>query len=188
MVDYLFAPDDPQAVLEHLASPQTRIVSLTVTEGGYHVHQVTGELDRSDPTRQADLRREGPPSTMLGCVTEALRRRRDAGVPPFAVMSCDNLPRNGEVARSMTTAFARLQDEAAGVDPVAPWIETEVAFPGTMVDRITPVTAPEDVADVAERLGIEDRWPVVCEPFAQWVVEDRCPLGRRWRGWLAGSG
>jgi mannitol 2-dehydrogenase len=167
MVSYLFAPDDPEEVLARMADPATRIVSLTITEGGYHVHQVTGELDSTDPSIQHDLAGDAPPVSAFGFVVEALRRRRDAGTAPYTVMSCDNIPGNGEVARKMVTAFARLQDPE-----LADWIERDVRFPNSMVDRITPVTADTDKAALAERFGVEDGWPVVCEPFTQWVLQD----------------
>jgi len=170
---YLFAPEDPAAVLEIMTGAETRIVSLTITEGGYHVHPVTGEFDAADPSIQADLEPGATPSTVFGFVTEALARRRQHGIPPFTVMSCDNIPGNGEVARRMLTAFARRRDA-----DLADWVEREVSFPSSMVDRITPVTAPEDMARLAEQFGFEDAWPVVCEPFTQWVLEDDFRGGR----------
>ncbi|WP_353953814.1 mannitol dehydrogenase family protein [Knoellia sp. S7-12] len=177
MVGYLFAPDDPSAVLNRLVDPATRIVSLTVTEGGYHVNQVTGEFDANDPVLQADLALKdndgGMPQSMFGFVVEAARRRRDTGGDPFTVMSCDNLPGNGDVAKKMIVAFARLKDPELGA-----WMEENVAFPNCMVDRITPVTSPEDTAALASRFGVEDAWPVVSEPFTQWVLEDHFPSGR----------
>ncbi|RZS82826.1 mannitol 2-dehydrogenase [Motilibacter rhizosphaerae] len=173
LVDYLFAPDDPGAVVERLASPEVRIVSLTITEGGYNFHHVTGEFDAGNPGVMADLEPGAVPRTVFGLVTEGLRRRRDRGIPPFTVMSCDNIQGNGEVAHRMFTAFARLRDPE-----LADWIEQEVRFPSCMVDRITPATTDDDRAEVAERFGIADGWPVVCEPFTQWVLEDAFPLGR----------
>jgi mannitol 2-dehydrogenase len=177
VVDYLFAPDDPAAVVARMADPGTRIVSLTVTEGGYHVHPVTGELDDRDPDIRADVeaggRLDAEPRTMFGFVTAALRRRRSEGTPAFTVMSCDNIQGNGDVAHKMITAFARLQDR-----DLADWIEAEVPFPNSMVDRITPVTSDDDRAVLAERFGVDDAWPVVCEPFTQWVLEDRFAAGR----------
>ncbi len=167
IVDYQFAPDDPEAVLDRMADPVTRIASLTITEGGYHVNQVTGELDTSDPGLAADLRGGAPPVSVFGFITEALARRRAAGVPPFTVMSCDNIPGNGHVAQRMLTAFARLKDP-----DLASWIETEVRFPNSMVDRITPVTTDDDREALASRFGVADGWPVVCEPFTQWVLEE----------------
>ncbi|HEY1974373.1 MAG TPA: mannitol dehydrogenase family protein [Pseudonocardia sp.] len=173
IMDYLFAPDDPDAVVERMADPRTRIVSLTVTEGGYHVHPVTGEFDDRDPAIQADLAPGATPTTTFGLITEALARRRGRGVPPFTVMSCDNIQGNGDVARRMITEFALRKDAEMGA-----WMVAEVAFPNCMVDRITPVTADSDRATLAERFGIEDRWPVVCEPFTQWVLEDHFTQGR----------
>lgn len=173
LVDYLFAPDDPEAVLAKLTDPAVRIVSLTITEGGYHVNQATGEFDPSHPTLQADLAGDGPPLSAFGLITEGLARRRSQGVEPFVVMSCDNIPSNGDVAHRMIGAFARLKDPA-----LADWMEEHVTFPNCMVDRITPVTTDDDRRTVSERLGIEDGWPVVCEPFTQWALEDRFPTGR----------
>jgi mannitol 2-dehydrogenase len=173
IVRYLHAPADPEAVLEQMADPAVRIVSLTITEGGYAVDAVTGEFDPTDPVVAADLAGSGPPRGTFGLVTEALRRRRDRGIAPFTVMSCDNVEGNGHVAERVFTAFARL------VDPeLADWITARAAFPNSMVDRITPATTPEDVALVRERIGIDDGWPVVCEPFTQWVLEDRFAAGR----------
>ncbi len=173
IVDYLFAPDDPEAVIDQLAAEQTRIVSLTVTEGGYNVHPVTGDFDEKDTDVQRDLAGDAPPRTTFGLVCAALARRRDRGLAPFTIMSCDNIPGNGEVAHKMFTAFARLQDPAFG-----DWLEAEVCFPNSMVDRITPSTSDEDRDAVAELLGVRDGWPVVCEPFTQWALEDSFSLGR----------
>ncbi|MCC3298221.1 mannitol dehydrogenase family protein [Arthrobacter caoxuetaonis] len=173
ITEYLLAPEDPEAVIAKMASPQTRIVSLTITEGGYNFHHVTGEFDAGNPDVQADLAPGAVPATVFGLVTEALARRRDAGVPPFTVMSCDNIQGNGDVARRMFTAFADLRDPKLGE-----WMRTNVAFPNSMVDRITPVTTDADRAMVAEDFGIEDSWPVVSEDFEQWVLEDHFPLGR----------
>ncbi|HNQ08276.1 MAG TPA: mannitol dehydrogenase family protein [Tetrasphaera sp.] len=173
MIDYLFAPDDPQAVLDRLADPATRIVSLTVTEGGYHVNQVTGEFDPKGAALEADLAGGGPPQSVFGFITEAARMRRDAGIPPFTVMSCDNLPGNGDVAKKMILAFAAMKDAE-----LADYMRANIPFPNSMVDRITPVTAPADIDDLAERFGVADQWPVVCEPFTQWVLEDHFAAGR----------
>ena len=173
VVETMFAPDDPEAVVARLADPVTRIVSLTITEGGYLVNQVTGEFDASDPSIQADLAEGATPSTVFGYITAALARRRDRGEAPFTVMSCDNLPDNGDVAKRMICAFARLKDPG-----LADWMESVVAFPNCMVDRITPVTSPEDIDRLAKDFGVEDGWPVVCEPFTQWVLEDHFGQGR----------
>ncbi len=173
IVDYLFAPDDPERLLTLMTDPAIRIVSLTITEGGYLVNQSTGEFDSSDPSIQADLRPGSVPATAFGYITEALSRRRAAGTEPFTVMSCDNIEGNGEVAHKMIGAFARLKDA-----DLAGWIEEHVSFPNCMVDRITPVTTDDDRTALADRFGVQDGWPVVCEPFTQWALEDRFPAGR----------
>lgn len=171
--EYLFAPDNPEAVIEKMSDPETRIVSLTITEGGYNFDRVTGEFMASTPAVAADLREGAIPSTAFGYVTEALRRRRERGIAPFTVLSCDNIQGNGHVAQEMFVAFATLKDAELGE-----WIAANVAFPNSMVDRITPVTAPEDIAEVEELTGLADAWPVVAEPFFQWVIEDQFTLGR----------
>ncbi|MGB8713113.1 MAG: mannitol dehydrogenase family protein [Onishia taeanensis] len=173
MLDYLFAPEDPEAVVERMADPAIRIVSLTVTEGGYNFHPVSGEFDLDNPDVQHDLAGSMTPKTSFGLVIEALRRRRERGLAPFTVMSCDNIQGNGDVARKMFTAFAHARNGELGA-----WVETEVPFPNSMVDRITPVTTPEDIAEIGRQFGVEDAWPVVCEPFTQWVLEDRFVAGR----------
>jgi mannitol 2-dehydrogenase len=171
--EYLYAPDDPEAVIEKLAAESTRIVSLTVTEGGYNLHNVTGEFDASNADVAHDLEPGAVPRTTFGLITEALRRRRERGIAPFTVMSCDNLQGNGHLSKMVFTAFARLRDPDLG-----DWVEREVRFPNSMVDRITPQTTDDDRAMVGERFGVKDRWPVVCEPFTQWVLEDAFTLGR----------
>ena len=173
IVEYLFAPDDPEAVIGRMAAESTRIVSLTITEGGYNINDLTGEFDVSNPDVVHDLRPGAAPRTTFGLITEALRRRRSLGLAPFTVMSCDNLQGNGHLTKRVFTDFARLRDTELG-----DWIESEVRFPNSMVDRITPVTTDADRAEVRERFGIDDRWPVVCEPFTQWVLEDSFTAGR----------
>jgi mannitol 2-dehydrogenase len=173
IVEYLLAPDDPDAVVEKMAAETTRIVSLTVTEGGYNTDPVTGEFDAADPGVVHDLQPGAAPGTSFGLVVEALVRRRERGLPPFTVVSCDNIQHNGDVARHSFAAFAALRDPDLGA-----WVDREVPFPNSMVDRITPATTDDDRAEVARRFGVEDAWPVVCEPFTQWVVEDRFGLGR----------
>ncbi|MEN9938295.1 MAG: hypothetical protein RLZZ387_4874 [Chloroflexota bacterium] len=173
LTDYLFAPESPARALDLLADPTTRIVSLTITEGGYNVDSLTGRFDADNPAVQEDLRRPDAPSTVFGYLCAALDRRRRAGVAPFTVLSCDNLQGNGAVARTAITSFARLRNDA-----LASWIEANVAFPNAMVDRITPQTTDADRAMVAEVFGVADAWPVMCEPFTQWVIEDAFCNGR----------
>ena len=173
IVEYLFAPDDPEAAIEKMAAPGTRIVSLTVTEGGYNLDAVTGEFNGSDPSVVADLRPGAAPRTVFGLVTEALARRRDRGIPAFSILSCDNIQGNGRVSRHAFTAFARLRDPG-----LASWITSHVRFPNCMVDRITPQTTEADRAELSRRFGLDDQWPVLCEPFTQWVLEDSFSAGR----------
>jgi mannitol 2-dehydrogenase len=173
ITEYLFAPDDPEAVIEKMADPATRIVSLTVTEGGYNVHSVTGEFEAANPDVAHDLEPGATPRTTFGLITEALQRRRERGITPFTVMSCDNLQGNGDLTQRVFTSFARLRDPELGA-----WVEREVRFPNSMVDRITPATTDADRAEVRDRFGIDDRWPVVCEPYTQWVLEDTFTAGR----------
>ncbi len=173
IVEYLFAPDDPEAVIEKMTAPSTRIVSLTITEGGYNINDITGEFDVANPDVIRDLEPGEVPRTTFGLIIEALRRRRKLGLAPFTVMSCDNLQGNGHLSRKVFTTFARLRDPELG-----DWVERETRFPTSMVDRITPVTTDADRAEVRERFGIDDLWPVVCEPYTQWVLEDTFMAGR----------
>jgi mannitol 2-dehydrogenase len=173
VIEYLFAPDDPEAVFGRLVDPAVRIVSLTVTEGGYLKNPATGEFDASDEAVVHDLRNPASPRTVFAYIVEGLRRRRAAGIPPFTVLSCDNLQGNGDVALQSVSEFARLVDEG-----LADWIRSEVPFPNCMVDRITPATTEDDRGVLAQEFGLDDRWPVPAEPFTQWIVEDRFPLGR----------
>ena len=173
ITEYLFAPDDPEAVVEKLAAATTRIVSLTITEGGYHVHPATGEFEASHPDIVRDLEGGAVPRTTFGLITEALHRRRARGLGAFTVMSCDNLEGNGDLTGRVLAAYAQLRDP-----DLAAWIEREVRCPNSMVDRITPGTTDADREHVRERLGVEDRWPVICEPYVQWVLEDAFSAGR----------
>jgi mannitol 2-dehydrogenase len=165
--------DDPERAIAKMSEPNIRIVSLTVTEGGYNFDRLTGDFMAETPAVVADLLPGAIPRTFFGIITAALRRRRAAGIPPFTIMSCDNIQGNGHVARRMFEAFARIQDSE-----FADWISTTVTFPNSMVDRITPVTTPEDVTAVSDLIGLVDECPVVCEPFFQWALEDEFPSGR----------
>jgi len=153
--------------------PEIRIVSLTVTEGGYFIDPATGRFDPAAPEIAADGAAPSRPATAFGAIVAALGVRRDAGIMPFTVLSCDNLPGNGDVARAAVTGLARLSDPG-----LADWIETHVAFPNAMVDRIAPATGPGERA-MATAFGLgDDPVPVTCEQFRQWVIEDRFPAGR----------
>jgi fructuronate reductase len=164
--DVLVAPESPEAVLTWMADPAIRIVTLTVTEKGYCHDPATGNLNLDHPDIIHDL--ENPlPKSAPGFLVRALQRRRDAGQPPFTVLTCDNLPDNGRLVRRAVL------DLAGRIDPaLADWIADEGRFPATMVDRITPATKPEDIERLAQKIGYRDEAPVMCEPFRQWVVED----------------
>lgn len=173
IVDYLLAPDDPEAVIEKIAAETTRIVSLTITEGGYNFTHDTGKFDAENPDVVHDLTDGAVPRTTFGLVVEALSRRRARGLPSPTIMSCDNIQGNGDVARRMFLAYAELKDP-----DLAEWMRAETSFPNSMVDRITPVTTPEVTEALSSRFGVDDRWPVAAEPFTSWVLEDAFPLGR----------
>ncbi len=170
---YDYAPADPERAVERLADPATRIVSLTITEGGYDVDNLTGEFVGSSTTVQADLAADRPLSTVFGLVLEAMRRRRAEGLGGLTVMSCDNVQGNGHVASAAFLGFARMKDPA-----MAAWMEDHLSFPNSMVDRVTPRTVDADRQYLRETYGLVDRWPVTSEPFRQWVIEDRFVAGR----------
>jgi len=169
----LVAPEAPVAVLARLADPSVRIVTLTVTEKGYHRLAASGALDIDDPAIRHDLAAPGAPHSVPGLLVAALRLRRATGVAPFTVLSCDNLPENGSSTRRVVMDFANHLDPALGR-----FIADRVAFPNCMVDRIVPATTKTDRARIDAALGVEDHWPAVCETFTQWVIEDRFPHGR----------
>ena len=167
------APEDPAALLRAMTDPRIRIVSLTVTEKGYCHDPASGTLDEAHPDIRHDLAAPGAPRSAPGFLVEALRLRRAAGIAPFTVLCCDNLPANGATVGRVTARLGALRDPGLGA-----WIAGEVAFPGTMVDRIVPATTAEDRAAIAATLGCDDAWPVVSEAFSQWVIEDHFPRGR----------
>lgn len=173
LMGFLLGCDDPQAVIDAMASPDTRIVSLTITEGGYNMDTNTGEFDFTNPDADHDVKNPTTPKLVFGYLTAALRKRRDQGLAAFTVQSCDNIQHNGNLTRKMLLGFARRQDSE-----LAEWIEQEVCFPNAMVDRITPVTTEADTKYLHDRLGVQDEWPVTCEPFCQWVIEDNFSNGR----------
>jgi fructuronate reductase len=169
----LVAPESPQALVAAMTDPAVRIVSLTVTEKGYCANVASGTLRLDDPDVQHDLAHPATPRTALGFVCQALARRRVAGVDPFTVLSCDNLPGNGHLLHRVLSEFATARNPALGR-----FVVDHVACPSTMVDRIVPATTGADRAMIAARLGMDDAWPVLAEPFFQWVIEDHFPTGR----------
>ena len=170
---YLFAPDNRQAVIDAMASPECRIVTLTITESGYYYIEGTGEFDVNHPTIQHDLHHPDQPIGTYGFLTDALEKRRKQGLAPFTVLSCDNLQGNGDMVRKMLTTFAQMRDPDLGR-----WIDENVAFPNCMVDRITPLTTKTDIKMVAEQFGIDDAFPGITEPYIQWIIEDTFCAGR----------
>jgi fructuronate reductase len=169
----LVAPDNPAALLQALTAPSTRIVTLTITEKGYCANIATRSLNTQDPDILHDTQNPDSPRTALGFLATAIARRRAAGVAPFTLLSCDNLPANGVLLHTLLTQFAALTDPA-----LARHIETAVASPTCMVDRIVPATTDADRVTVATATGLTDAWPVMAEPFGQWVIEDHFPTGR----------
>ncbi len=167
IVDVLVAPENPRAVVDAMAAVTTLIVSLTITEKGYCHAPSTGALQLDHPDIQHDLANPSEPKSAPGFLVEALARRRTAGHAPFTVLSCDNLPDNGHLARKIVIALAKERDPE-----LADWIAQNVPFPATMVDRITPATTDADIAALAEAQGYHDPACVTHEPFRQWVIED----------------
>ena len=173
--------DGKEAALEKMAESQVAIVSMTITEKGYCIEPGSGKLDVENTLIAADLKNPQQPVSAIGYIVEALRIRRDRGITAFSVMSCDNIPENGHVARSAVLDFAKALDTE-----LAQWIEENVTFPSTMVDRIVPALTPETQVEINEVLGVEDTCGIACEPFRQWVVEDNFVAGRpEWE--LAGA-
>ena len=173
LIDYLYAPLQIQEVLSRLAHRDTRIVSLTITEGGYNIDEATGEFIVADPSIQRDLAAPHQPCTAFGYIVEALARRRAAGLGGFTVLSCDNLRSNGAIAKKAIMSFAMARDK-----DLATWIESTVSFPNSMVDRIVPTVGAEEKQRANAFTGIEDAIPVIAESFTQWVVEDNFVAGR----------
>ena len=167
------ASENPASLIARMADPAARIVSLTVTEKGYCHTPQTGDLDERHPDIVHDLQNVDTPRSAIGFLVAALAQRQKAGVAPFTVLSCDNLSANGHTVGRIVTQFAALRSR-----DLAKWIEAEVAFPSTMVDRIVPETTAIDRAEISSALGMTDAWPVATEPFTQWIVEDRFPAGR----------
>ncbi|WP_406685165.1 mannitol dehydrogenase family protein [Seonamhaeicola sp. MEBiC1930] len=173
IVDFEMGTTNPESVIARMANTDTRIVSLTITEGGYNFNPTTGDFNFDNPDIQYELQNPQDPRTVYGFLTAALKRRRDAGLPAFTILICDNIEHNGDMARKMLLTFAEAQDLV-----LAKWIAKEVCFPNSMVDRITPVTTKADIETLARTYGLKDGWPVTCEPYIQWVVEDKFSNGR----------
>lgn len=170
MIDFLEI--DGAALIDKLADPAIRIVTMTITEGGYYM-DAAGGFDAAHPEIVNDATHPDAPQTVFGLLLAGLQRRRSLGHAPFTILSCDNLPENGHVARQSVQGLAGLIS-----GNLRDWVAENVAFPNSMVDCITPGTSPREIAMVGEQFGIDDAVPVVCEPFRQWVMEDNFPQGR----------
>jgi mannitol 2-dehydrogenase len=172
MIDFV-SPNDKLAMMAKLCDPSIRIVSLTITEGGYFIDPATGKFDPTNPAMVHDSKHAHEPNTVFGFIVAGLAARRALGLAPFTVMSCDNVPHNGVVTRNAVVGLAQLSNAA-----LADWIKANVAFPNAMVDRITPATGDRERKIAAETFGVKDSWPIFCEEFKQWVVEDNFTSGR----------
>ncbi|WP_213133841.1 mannitol dehydrogenase family protein [Citrobacter sp. FP75] len=165
--------DSLAAIIEKFCEPQVAIVSLTITEKGYCIDPATGSLDLANPRIVHDLHSPDEPHSAPGIIVEALHRRRERGLPPFTVLSCDNIPDNGHVVKNAVLGMAHKRSSE-----LATWIQEHVSFPGTMVDRIVPAATEESLAEIAHELGVADPCGISCEPFIQWVIEDNFVAGR----------
>lgn len=172
MIDFI-TPGETEDIIERLADPTIRIVSLTITEGGYFIDPASGKFNPGHPDIAADAKNIANPKTVFGLILAGLIRRREENLTPYTVMSCDNIPHNGHVTSDAVVGLAELVEKE-----LAQWVRTNVAFPNAMVDRITPATTDRERAILANEFGVEDAWPVFCEPFMQWVLEDKFTAGR----------
>jgi mannitol 2-dehydrogenase len=171
MID-IIAPGDVATLIETLADSKIRIVSMTITEGGYFI-DASGAFNPAHPAIAEDGKNPANPKTVFGLILAGLKERKARGIAPFTIMSCDNIPGNGEVTENAVIGLARLSDP-----DFAHWIHQNVAFPNSMVDRITPATGSREIDILKNDFGIDDNWPVFCEEFKQWVMEDKFPSGR----------
>lgn len=168
-----WAMENPDMVIGRISDKDIKIISMTITEGGYNIDKATGEFMLDNETVARDISNPSEPKTVFGFVAEGLRRRRDAGNGPVTILSCDNLQHNGDTARKAFMSFFEAQDKE-----LAAWAKENVTFPNSMVDRITPATRPEDIERLNKANNLQDKAPVYCEDFIQWVIEDNFAAGR----------
>lgn len=171
--ELIWGVEDPEAVVRKIADNAVKIITLTITEGGYNLDKETGEFILNDEKIQHDLKKPVIPATVFGFIAEGLRQRKIQGGNAVTILSCDNLQHNGNTAKRAFMTFIEAQDKE-----LATWVESHVTFPNSMVDRITPATTPEDVERLNRLNGTNDHAPVYCEDFAQWVIEDQFIAGR----------
>lgn len=173
LVELLWGVEDPEAVVAKLADPSVKIITMTITEGGYNTDKSTGEFILANEGVQHDLANPDTPRTVFGFVAAVLRHRMREKNGPVTILSCDNLQHNGDTARRAFVSFFEAQDPE-----LAAWVAANVTFPNSMVDRITPAVRPDDRARLNAANGINDTAPVYCEDFIQWVIEDKFAAGR----------
>lgn len=173
LANLVWTGENPGAILDRIADPDIKIISMTITEGGYNIDKASGEFNLENEAVKRDLANPSSPVTVFGYVAEGLRRRRDAGSGAVTMLTCDNLQHNGDTARKAFMTFFNAQDPE-----LAEWAEENITFPNSMVDRITPATLPADVERLNKMNGTDDKAPVYCEDFIQWVVEDKFANGR----------
>lgn len=168
IVEYFFGPENPMAVIEKMASPDIEIISLTIAEDGYHLNEITGVFDMNHPEVNEEIKNPFNPKTVFGYLTQAFKLRKLRKLPGCTILSCDNIKSNGDTMKQS------LFDYVSKTDPeLLDWISKNTTFPNTMVDRITTITDFDDIETLKQEFLIEDQWPVVCESFAQWVIEDK---------------
>lgn len=173
LVELIWGVENPKAVIDKIADKDIKIITMTITEGGYNIDKTSGEFMLDENNVKHDITNPHTPKTVFGFITEGLRRRKEAGNGPITLLSCDNLQHNGNTAKKAFTTFITAQDKE-----LAEWVEQNVTFPNSMVDRITPATRPEDVILLNEKNGTQDEAPVYSEDFIQWVIEDNFIAGR----------
>lgn len=173
IVEYFFGPENPMAVIERLASPDIKIISLTIAEDGYHLNEITGEFNQQHPAVAEDSKNPFHPQTVFGYLTQAFRLRKLRGVSGCTILACDNIKRNGDTIKQSFFNYVE------NIEPdLLPWLKENTTFPNTMVDRIIPLTQPRDIDSLKQNFLIDDQWPVVCESFSNWVIEDNFLHGK----------
>lgn len=168
IVEYFFGPENPLAVIEKMANPDIKIISLTIAEDGYHLNEITGEFDINHPEVTEDIKNPFSPKTVFGYLTQSFKLRKLRNLPGCTILSCDNIKSNGDTMKqSLFNYVSKTEPD------LLDWISKNTSFPNTMVDRITPITNSKDIQTLKEDFFIDDQLPVVCEPFSQWVIEDK---------------
>ncbi|WP_418264628.1 mannitol dehydrogenase family protein [Flavobacterium faecale] len=168
IVEYFYGPENPLAVIEKMANPDIKIISLTIAEDGYHLNEITGEFDINHPGVTEDIKNPFSPKTVFGYLTQSFKLRKLRNLPGCTIISCDNIKSNGDTMKQSLLKYV------SKIEPdLLDWIAKNTSFPNTMVDRITPITNSKDINTLKEDFFIDDQWPVVCESFSQWIIEDQ---------------